>query len=120
MRHRNKKRTLGRAADHRKALLRNLATSLALHGKVKTTTTKAKALVSYYERLMTQAKRYDHMNAVREIKRYLYTEPAQKAFFERLKQFENVQSGYLRTTKMGFRPGDRAEVSLVEFITPTA
>jgi large subunit ribosomal protein L17 len=115
MRHKKKKNTLGRAADHRKALLRNLATSLALHGKVKTTSVKAKALVSYFEKMMTTAKRGDDVNAIRHVKKYLYTEPAQKAFIERMKAHTQT-SGYLRTTKMGFRAGDRAEVSLVEFV----
>jgi large subunit ribosomal protein L17 len=115
MRHRIKGTKLGRAADHRKALLRNLATSLALHGKVKTTSVKAKALISYYERLMTTAKRGDAVNAIRFVKKHLYTEPAQKAFIKRMNEAPQT-SGYLRTTKVGFRPGDRAEVSLVEFV----
>ncbi|MDP2691864.1 MAG: 50S ribosomal protein L17 [Candidatus Gracilibacteria bacterium] len=115
MRHRKKGAKLSRTADHRKSLLRNLATSLALHGHVKTTTPKAKALVSFYEQLITHAKGAEPMNAIREIKRHLFTEPAQKAFMAQLPKV-TAQSGYLRTTKVGLRPGDMAEMSLVEFV----
>lgn len=114
MRHRRTTAKLNRNPDHRKAMLRNLATSLALHGHVKTTTAKAKALVSYFEKLVTSAKGASEMNAVRLVKRHLYTEPAQKAFLKRTQNVER-SSGYLRTTKVGFRPGDRSEMTLVEF-----
>ena len=114
MRHRKNKIKLSRKYDHRKALLRNLATSLALHGRLKTTTAKARALISYYERLITRVKAQDDVNAIRTIKQFLYTEPAQKAFIERVKNMKST-SGYLRMVKDGFRPGDRAEMALVEF-----
>ena len=115
MRHRRKTKKLGRSADHRKALLRNLATSLSLHGHVKTTTSKAKALVAYYEHLITLTKGKEEMNAIRNIKRYLYTEDAQKAFMKRLPEL-NKSSGHLQAVKLGTRPGDRADVSLVQFV----
>jgi len=116
VRHRKKIAKLGRAADHRKALLRNLATSLALKGSLTTTTAKAKALVSYVEKMITFAKNAESdRNAIREVKRHLFTEPAQKAFMERVKGIEK-QSGRLRTTKMGLRPGDCAEMTRVEFL----
>lgn len=116
MRHRKTIPKLGRKADHRKALLRNLSTSLAIHGKVKTTTAKAKALVSYYEKLISYAKRSDKVNAIRNIKKYLFTIPAQKAFMDRLESIDS-KSGYLRTTKVGFRNGDMAEMTLVEHVS---
>lgn len=96
-------------------MIRNLATSLALKGKLKTTTPKAKALVSYYEHLISLAKRGDQVNTIRMIKQYLYTEPAQKAFVERLPQLTK-KSGHVRTTKVGFRDGDSAELTLVEIV----
>jgi len=115
MRHRKKIPKLSRKADHRKALLRNLATSLVLKGKIKTTNAKAKALVSYIERLIRLAQKAEPMNAIRMIKRHLFTEPAQKAF---IKQLENRkrESGNVRVVKLGTRVGDRAEMSLVEFV----
>ncbi len=95
--------------------MRNLATSLALHGKLTTTTAKAKALVSYYEQMITRAKRGNDVNAIRTVQQYLFTQEAQKAFVAKLKDLTK-QSGYLRTTKVGLRAGDRAEMSLVEFV----
>src|SRR5215208_6978036 len=59
MRHRKKGRSLGRTAEHRKAMLRNMATSLFLHGRVETTTEKAKELRRYAEPIITKAKRGD-------------------------------------------------------------
>ena len=55
------------------------------------------------------------MQAIRAIKKVLFTEPAQKAFMERLKD-NKAGSGRLRVTKVGLRPGDNAEKSLVEFV----
>jgi ribosomal protein L17 len=49
------------------------------------------------------------------VKQYLYTEPAQKAFVQRMKQ-STATSGFLRTTKVGFRKGDAAEVTMVEYV----
>ena len=115
MRHNKKTPKLGVLRDHRKALLRNLATSLALNGKVKTTTAKAKVLMSYYGHLITLAKRSEGMNAIRVIKQYIYTEAGQKAFFLKLQALSDV-TGHLRMTKLGFRKGDNAEVSMVEFV----
>lgn len=98
-------------------MLRNLATTLALHGKVETTSTKAKALVAYYERMITLAKRKsDAYHPVRVVKQYLYTKPAQKAFVDRLKTLTR-ESGHLRTVKMGYRKGDAAPLMLVEFVS---
>ncbi|MGE3278721.1 MAG: 50S ribosomal protein L17 [Candidatus Altimarinota bacterium] len=115
MRHRKTVAKLGRTKDHREAMIRNLATSLALEGKLTTTTPKAKALVSYYEHLISVAKRGDQVKAIRMLKQYLYTEPAQKAFAERLPELTK-KSGNVRLTKVGFRDGDSAEMSLVEIV----
>ena len=97
-------------------MLRNLATSLALHGKVKTTTSRAKALVAYFEHLVALAKRKTGAGAVRFAKSTVYSESAQKAFLKKVTDLSG-HSGYLRTTKLGFRPGDNAEVSIVEFVS---
>ena len=115
MRHRKKTPKLGILTDHRKALMRNMATSLTLEGKIKTTAAKAKALVSYYEHLITLVKRNEGMNAIRTVKRFLYTETAQKAFLAKLKTLTQPM-GHLRVTKLGLRKGDNAEISLIEFV----
>ncbi|MDP3976068.1 MAG: L17 family ribosomal protein [bacterium] len=116
MRHRRNRTKLGRPADHRKALIRNLATSLALHGKISTTTAKAKALISFYEHLLALTRgEKESMNAIRIVKRHLFTIPAQKAFIERLKNLKG-DYGWLRATKLGPRDGDGAEISQIEFV----
>ena len=81
-----------------------------------TTTTKAKALVAYYDRLMALTKRRDEMNAIRLLKRHLYTIPSQVAFMKRLKESKG-SSGHLRRIKVSVRPGDGAEITLVIFGT---
>ena len=113
MRHRKTVAKLSRTSDHRKAMMRNLATSLALHGKLVTTDAKAKALVSYYEKLLTLVKATDKMNAIRRVKRYLYTEAAQKAFMDNLEKL-GKRSGNVRMAKVGVRQGDGGKTILVE------
>ena len=119
MRHRNKKAILNRPADQRKALVRNLITSLFLTGRVTTTDAKAKALSSAAEKLITKVKRKtdakDQMNAIRELNRVIFTEDSSKkalAFIENTAK----NSGFTRLTKVGFRPGDNALKIQVELI----
>lgn len=117
MRHRNTIAKLGRTKDHRDALLRNLATTMALHGNVTTTTPKAKALASFYEHLIALAKRKpDSFSAIRVAKKHLYTPAAQKAFVQKLPSQKNA-SGHLRMIKIGFRKGDGTETTRVELLS---
>jgi large subunit ribosomal protein L17 len=119
MRHRNKKAILNRPADQRKALVRNLITSLFLTGKVTTTEAKARALSSAAEKLITKVKRKtatnDNMNAIRELTRVIFTEESSRKALDFVKNTEKV-SGYTRLTKVGFRPGDNALKIQVELI----
>jgi len=71
MRHQTKKHTLGRAKDQRDALLRSLATELFMHGEIKTTMARAKALRPYAEEIITLAKRGD-LHAIRQAARPIY------------------------------------------------
>ena len=116
MRHRNKKAILNRPADQRKAMVRNLITSLFLYGKVKTTDAKAKALASQAEKLISKVKSKDAMNGIRDLKQVIFTkESSEKA----LEYAQNTQkdSGFTRCTKIGFRAGDNATLVQVELIT---
>ncbi len=115
MRHRNKKAILNRPADQRKALIRNLVTSLFLHGKVKTTEAKAKALMSEAEKLITKVKGKDDMNAIRESMRIVTTEESSRNLIKFVKETKKT-SGYTRNTKIGYRAGDNALMVLVELI----
>lgn len=115
MRHRNKKAILNRPADQRKALVRNLVGSLFLYGKVKTTDAKAKALVSAAEKLITKIKGKDDMNAIRELKKVIFTEASSKKALNYAKATPKT-SGFTRTTKVGMRAGDNALLMQVELI----
>lgn len=116
MRHRNNKATLNRPADQRKALVRNLITSLFLYGHVTTTDAKAKALQSEAEKLITLAKSQgNNFNAIRGLGRVIFTEEASKKALEYLKSTKK-SSGFTRATKVGLRAGDNALLMKVELI----
>lgn len=115
MRHRNKKAILNRPADQRKAMLRNLVTSLFLYGKVKTTNAKAKALASKAEKLISKIKSKDDMNGIRDLMQVVFTEEASEKALQYTKNTKK-NSGFTRCTKIGFRAGDNAPVVQVELI----
>lgn len=119
MRHKNSKAILNRPADQRKAMLRNLMTSLFLYGKVQTTDAKAKALASQAEKLITRVKNQSQdFNALRALMQDLFTETASRKAFEYIKNTKKT-SGYTRRTKIGYRTGDGALLVLVELIPET-
>ncbi len=116
MRHRNTKSILNKPADQRKALMRNLLTSLFLYGKVKTTGAKAKALVTAADKLIATAKRQsEEFNTIRELKKVLFTEESSKKALQYIKQSKK-KSGFTRPVKLKFRDGDSAVVVQVELI----
>lgn len=117
MRHRAKHRQLSRTAAHRRALLRNLATSLFRHGKVTTTEAKAKELRPFAERLITLARRGD-LHARRQVERRIKDREAQHALFAELgKRFASRPGGYTRIIKLGHRAGDGADVARIELLS---
>lgn len=119
MRHKNSKHILNRPADQRKALKRNLMTSLFLYGKVKTTDAKAKALSSDIEKLITTVKRQsEEFNSIRELKRVLFTEESCRSALDYIKKSSKT-SGYTRRVKIGYRDGDGALLVHVELINET-
>jgi len=116
MRHRVKKTILGRTKAPRNALLRNLATSLILYEKMKTTETKAKFVRPYVEKLITLGKKND-LHARRELLSKLYDGSAVKKVLENLSpRYKERKGGYLRITKLGFRQGDAAKIVRIEFV----
>ncbi len=116
MRHNNKKPILGREADVRRALMRNLAESLIIHGAIKTTKAKARALRSYVEPLVTKA-RGGSVAARRLVKKHLSTESAVKKLFSDIApKYKERPGGYTRITKIGWRANDAAEVVRIEFV----
>lgn len=116
MRHLNGYRKLGRKSDHRRSLLRNLATSLVLHERIDTTLPKAKELRSVVEKLVTMGKMGD-LSARRRAASYFFDDHAvEKVFTDLAKRFQERSGGYTRILRRGFRLGDRAEMATIEFV----
>ena len=116
MRHRIKGRKLNRTAAHRRALMRNMATSLFRHGRIETTTAKAKELRPYAERLITLAKRGD-LHARRLVARKIADRQVLGALFDDIApRFSDRPGGYTRILKLGARKGDAADMSLIELV----
>lgn len=119
MRHQKRLKKLGREKSHRKALVRNLAMSLIIHEKIKTTESKAKALSPFVDKLITTAKNNtdNKLHAIRELKRLINHENCSKKIMEVLvEKYNDRNSGYTRITKAGFRPGDNAKMVIIELI----
>jgi large subunit ribosomal protein L17 len=107
---------LSRTDGHRKALLRNMATSFFKHEKIETTSTKAKEVSKIVESLITTAMAGD-LHARRQVAEYL-TEPAvvKKLIEQIAPALKGRNGGYTRITKTRVRPGDAAELSLLELV----
>ena len=116
MRHGQAHRKLSRKAEHRKAMLANMACSLIEHEQIKTTLPKAKELKPYVEKLITLAKRGD-LHARRQALATIRHESAVRKLFDTLgARYESRQGGYVRVLKAGFRYGDMAPMAIVELV----
>ena len=116
MRHRVAGWKLGRNTSHRRALLRNLVTSLITEERIETTVTKAKALRPHVEKMITLGKRGD-LSARRLAGSYLMTGDALTRLFDTVApRFGDRNGGYLRIVRTGFRKGDGGETAFVELI----
>jgi large subunit ribosomal protein L17 len=116
MRHRNKGRALSRTSSHRKATLRNLATSLFRHERIETTTAKAKELRPYAERLITLARRGDLHSRRLAARSVSDRAVLGKLFDDIAPRFTARPGGYTRILKLGTRRGDAAEMALIELV----
>ena len=116
MRHRNAGYKLGRNPSHRRALLRNLVTSILLEDRVETTVAKAKAARPHVEKLITLGKKGD-LHARRQALAYLQTgEAVTRLFDEVAKRYRDRQGGYLRIIRTGFQVGDGADKAFIELL----
>lgn len=116
MRHAKAGYKLGRTSSHRKAMFRNMITSLLVHEKIKTTDVKAKELKRLADKMVTLGKRGD-LHARRQALAFVRSRAAVKKLFEEISpRFANRAGGYTRVIKLGYRHGDNAPVSLVEFV----
>ena len=120
MRHNNKGRALGRTTEHKEALLRNMASSLFQHGRIETTTAKAKELRPFAEKLITLAKRGD-LHSRRLAARDIHDKSILFRLFDAIGPvFATRPGGYTRVLKTGFRRGDGAETALIELVEKPA
>ena len=116
MRHGKKINHLGRTADHRRAMLANMAISLIMHKRITTTLAKAKALKKYVEPLITRSKD-DSTNSRRVVFSYLQNKEALKELFGAVAQkVGDRPGGYTRIIKLGSRQGDAADIAFIELV----
>ena len=116
MRHRKKGRALSRTASHRKATLRNMATSLIRHERIETTTAKAKELRPFVEKLITLGRQGD-LHARRLAGRSIADRQGLGKLFDDVgPRFSERPGGYTRILKLGTRRGDAAEMALIELV----
>jgi len=116
MKHRMHTRHLGRSSAHRKALMRNMVTSLLDHERIETTDAKAKELRRVADRMITLGKRgtlHARRRALRTIRR---REIAAKVFDSLALRYRDRAGGYTRVLKLRRRPGDSAPISIIELV----
>ena len=116
MRHRKDHRKLNRSVSHRRAMLRNLVTSLLDHEEVRTTDAKAKEVRRMAERMITLGKRGTLAARRQALRTIRTTEVASKVFDVLADRYDGRPGGYTRIMKLGRRHGDNAPVSLIQLI----
>ena len=116
MRHRRAGWKLGRNTEHRRALLRNLVTSLIVEERIETTVVKAKAMRPHVEKMITLGKRGD-VAARRLAASYLMTREAVAKLFDTISpRYGDRNGGYVRIIHSGFRRGDGGDLAFVELL----
>lgn len=109
-------RKLGRATDHRTAMLRGLVTFFLDKGRIETTVTRAKEVRSLAEKMITLAKE-DNLHNKRLAMAFITQEDVvYKLFKEIAPKYKDVNGGYTRITKLGPRRGDAAEMAVLELV----
>jgi len=121
MRHGDKINNLGRKKAHREALLRNLGSQLIMHKRIVTTLAKAKALRTFIEPLITKTKKNENAAEIthqhRTVFSYLNDKIAVKELFTVVApKVAGRPGGYTRIIKLGIRPGDAAEMAMIELV----
>lgn len=108
---------LGRTTAHKKAMLRNMATSIIKYEKIRTTDSKAKELKRVADKLVTLGKRGD-LHARRQVLSFITDkDTVGKLFGELSERYSTRPGGYTRVVKVGYRVGDNAPMSIVEFVS---
>jgi len=116
MRHKKAGKQLGRDTKHRRALFRNLVTSFLEHGKIKTTVSKAKAIKSIAEKMITTGKR-GKLHDRRRALAYIKSESVVTKLFDQIApRFLDRSGGYVRIVRTKRRLGDSAPMAIVELV----
>lgn len=109
-------RKLGRTTPHRRAMLRNIVTSLLREGRIETTETRAKELRRLADKMITLGKRGD-LHARRQVLTFLMDETVVKKLFDEIgPRYADRAGGYTRLVKTGYRRGDGAPLVVVELV----
>ena len=109
-------RKLGRASDHRKAMLRAMVTYLLENGKIETTLARAKEVRSMAEKMITLGKR-DDLHAKRQVFSFITKENVAKKVIDEIgPKYTDRDGGYTRSVKTGVRRGDAAEMAIIELV----
>ena len=117
MRHRKAGRKLSRDSSHRRAMLRNLVTSLFRHEEISTTHAKAKTARPIAEKMVTLAKRGD-LHTRRQALSYIMDKSVTHKLFDEIKdRFQDRQGGYVRILRAGHRRGDNAPLAIMQLVT---
>ena len=107
---------LGRASDHRKAMLRAMVTYLLENGKIETTLARAKEVRSMAEKMITLGKR-DDLHAKRQVFSFITKENVAKKVIDEIgPKYTDRDGGYTRIVKTGVRRGDAAEMAIIELV----
>lgn len=116
MKHNAKVKHFGRKSGPRKALLRGLVNSLVEHGRIKTTLAKAKELRRHVEKAITMGKKQSlHARRIL-LSRYPNEKVVSLIMSDLAPRFQDREGGYTRILKLGQRPGDRAEMAMIQFV----
>jgi large subunit ribosomal protein L17 len=116
LRHGDKVKKLGRTAQHRRALMRNLVTSLFEHERIRTTLAKAKESRRFADRMVTFALK-NNLAARREVGRFIRDKTVLKKLFDVIgPRFAGRPGGFTRVLRLGPREGDAAEMALLELV----
>ncbi len=116
MRHKAHHGRLGVQPAHRRAMVRNMVTSLLKHERIKTTKVRAKEVRRYAEKMITAAKK-ETLAAKREVLGFVRErEVVNKLFKTLIFRYAQRKGGYTRMLKLGFRPGDGAEMVFLEMV----
>ena len=116
MRHRKAGNKLGRNPSHRRALLRNLVTSVLIEDRVETTLAKAKAVRPLVEKMITLGKKGDVHSRRQALAFMMTTQSVTRLFATVAPRYGDRQGGYLRIIHTGFRKGDGGEKAVIELL----